>query len=323
MIVQENHASPVVTVRAHVRAGGMLEGKWLGCGLSHLVEHLVAEGAESGPGHVKAEKARRGRVEAIGAQSNASTGIDQTNYYIDVSSSRVAEAISIVCDWMARPGFGEADFEREHGVVQRELEMGKDQAERQLEYAHMANFYGPHPAGVPVIGYLSALQSLTFQDVVEYHAQMYVPQNMVFIVVGDIDTQRVLKQICTCMAGFTAERHPVPTLPEVPYLAGVRRVVTTAPGVKDVDEEIGFRTVELLNPDMYALDVLAYVLTNGETSRLEEVLKRQRKLVTSIECSSWTPEWGAGQFEFEFRCDPQNADEAERAAFDRTGGCGG
>jgi zinc protease len=313
VIIQENHNSPVVTVRCHVRAGGMLEGKWLGCGLSHLVEHLVAEGAEKTPGAKQTAGANRSRLDAIGAQSNASTGMDETQYYIDVASSRTNDAIEIVADWMARPQITTDDFLREHGVVQRELEMGRDDAQRQLEYAHMANFYGTHPAGVPVIGYIDALKTLTFEDVQAYHAQMYVPQNMVFVVVGDVNTAEVMEKIRTAMAGFEALRHPAPILPEVPYLAGVRRVVLSAPGVKDVTEQIGFRSIPLIHPDLYALDVLSFVLTNGESSRLNEILKRQKKLVTSVESSSWTPYWGAGLFNFEFRAEPNNADVAEAA----------
>lgn len=313
VIIQENHTSPVVTVRCHVRAGGMLEGRWLGCGLSHLVEHLVAEGAEKAPGHIRQTAgASRNRLEAIGAQSNASTGLEETQYFVDVASSRTAEAIAIVADWMARPQIDVEAFQREHGVVQRELEMGRDDAERQFAYAHMANFYGTHPAGVPVIGYLDALKSVTYEDVMAYHAQMYVPQNMVFIVVGDVDTPAVMEKIRQAMAGFEAKRHPASVLPEVPHLAGVRRVVTSAPGVKDVAEQISFRSIPLIHPDLYALDVLSYVLTNGESSRLNQILKRQKKLVTSIDSSSWTPDWGAGQFNVEFRAEADKADDAER-----------
>ena len=311
VILRENHNLPVVTVRAVVRAGGMYEGQWLGCGLSHLLEHLVAEGATRGAGHAAASKSGRNRLDAIGAQSNAYTSLAKTVYYISCAAGRTGDAIDIMADWMARPNIARADFDREHGVVQRELEMGRDEPDRQMWYAHAANFYRTHPAATPVIGRLAALKSVTYEDVLAYHGKMYTPQRMVLVVVGDVDSDEILRRICKALAGFESRRSPPTVLPEVPRLAGVRRVRQTSPAVKDVRENISFRTIPLVHPDLYALDVLSHVLTNGASSRLHRIVLREKKLVTAISSGSWTPAWGAGQFMIDFRAEPDKADEAE------------
>ena len=128
LIVKPTRTAPVVTVKCYVRTGALYEGRWLGCGLSHLLEHLVAgDATHSGqePG-----KAPTDRVTQIGGQSNASTSKARTCYYISAAASKSDQCIDLVVDWLARPKFTAEDFEREHGVVQREMEKGKDEPNR-------------------------------------------------------------------------------------------------------------------------------------------------------------------------------------------------
>ena len=217
---------------------------------------------------------------------------------------------------MARPTFGPTQFEREHGVVQRELEMGKDDPNRQAYYAHSSLLFATHPGGVPVIGYAKPLADLTYQDIVDYHAQKYIPQNIVYCIVGDIDPQAALDKLCETQAGFEPGRATQQLLPEVPTLTGIRRGTYPLEAIKDVSQSISFQTIPLLDDDLYALDVLSYVLTQGQASWLVETIERQQKLVTSISSSSWTPAWGKGSFQISFRSEPELADQAEKAIFD-------
>ena len=315
VIVAANHVAPVVCVRAYVRAGGLYEREFLGCGLSHLVEHLVAKGAVHGhgPGGGGSTKSKSSRVDRIGGQSNAYTSLAHTCYYIAAGAGRTDECIDLIADWMARPAFTTADFQREHGVVQRELEMGRDDPSRQMWYAHARNFFGTHPAGVPVIGYPEPLAKVTEQDVRAYHRRMYVPRNMVFVVVGDVNAEKVLARARRALSDFPAGRVPDLSLPDVPAIAKTRRVEKTNKALTDAMEYLSFRSVPLAHEDLYALDVLSYVLAHGGTSRLVRTVQRRDRLVTSISSSSWTPAWGAGQFTISFRCKPALADKAEAA----------
>lgn len=315
VILRENHDLPVFHVQTAVATGGLYEGRWLGCGLSHLLEHLVAKGATRGAGHEEGSRESRSRLDAIGAQSNAYTSLDRTVYFINCVAGRADEAVDILADWIVRPDITEQDFVREHGVVQRELEMGKDDPPRQHYYAHMANFYGTHPAATPVIGYLDALRNVTYEDVLAYHARRYVPRNAVVVAVGDFDSAAMIEHICRAFAGFAAARSPAEVLPEVPALTGVRRVVVANPAVKETSEFISFRSIPLIHPDLYALDVLSYVLTNGESARLPRIVVREKQLATGVASWSWTPDWGAGQFTVSFQASPELADAAEAEIF--------
>lgn len=315
VIVKATRTSPVVTVKAYVKAGAMNEGKWLGCGLSHLLEHLVAKGAvHDGQGaSEKKPEQTRDRVDEIGGQSNAYTTSGHTCYYISAAAGKTMDCVDLIADWMARPQITPEDFEREHGVVQRELEKGKEEPQRQAYYAYMKNVFGSHPAAVPTIGYAGPLAKVTVQDVLAYHKQMYVPQNMVFVVVGDVDVEAVLERTCKAFAGFDKARAPDLSVPAVKAFSGVRRITQTNKDVKDVMERISFPSIDLMDKDLYALDVLSTVMGAGKASRLHRRIQREAGLVTTISCSSWTPAWGNGAFTITFRCDPKKTSGAEDA----------
>jgi zinc protease len=315
VIVAENHNAPVVCVKAYVRAGGLYEKEWLGAGLSHLCEHLVAkESIHEMPGGVAAHSsgAKRSRTLEIGGQSNANTSMERTCYYIAASSSKTMQCVDLIADQVSRPDITQADFDREHGVVQRELEMGKDNPSRQMWYAHSADLYGTHPAAVPVIGFAEPLSKLTRDDVLAYVKRMYVPQNTIFVVAGDVDTTAVLKRAAERFGHFKKGLTPDLSLPEVPPITGVRRQVVTSKSVKDVMERLSFQTIPLAHEDLYALDVLSYILSRGKSSRMVRSIQFEKRLVTSVNTGSWTPAWGKGIFSISFRAEPDKADEAEK-----------
>ncbi len=313
VIVAENHNAPVVCVKAYVRAGGLYEKEWLGAGLSHLCEHLVAkESIHEMPGGVSHSSGEKhSRTLEIGGQSNANTGQARTCYYIAASSSKTMQCVDLIADQVSRPDITQADFDREHGVVQRELEMGKDNTSRQMWYAHSADLYGTHPAAVPVIGFAEPLSKLTRDDVLTYVKRMYVPQNIIFVVAGDVDTLAVLERASVRFGHFKKGLTPDLSLPEVPPITGVRRQTITSKSVKDVMEYISFQTIPLIHEDLYALDVLSYILSRGKSSRMVRSVQFEKRLVTSIGTGSWTPEWGKGVFNIDFRAEPDKADAAE------------
>ena len=324
VIVKPMHTAPVVCVRCYVHTGAIYEGKWLGCGLSHLCEHLVAETQQQHAMPVASNgmTASREITSDIGGQSNASTSSAVTQYYISAASGKAMQCIDLIAGWMARPKITKKAFEREHGVVQRELELGKDDPDRQMWYAHAADAFHGSPAAMPVIGFAKPLAAVTYDDVIQYHAQTYVPQNMVFVVAGDVDVEAAIQRVCKAFTGFSAGREPNHDLPEVKPLPGVVRREIGHTELKDTMEEMSFRSVSLFSDDLYPLDVLDGILSTGQNSRLVSKLLRQRRLVTSISASSYTPAWGKGIFNVSFRCEPAQGRRSREGRSRRAGARG-
>ena len=114
VLVKEDHAAPVATVRCVVKnTGAAYEGRWLGAGLSHLVEHLVAGGATTNRSEDEIQKI----VDSFGGATNAYTSTARTAYFIDCASKFTPTCIEIVADQMQNAAFETVAFEREHEVV--------------------------------------------------------------------------------------------------------------------------------------------------------------------------------------------------------------
>src|SRR5438067_181479 len=134
-VITKRVASPVTSVRGYVMTGGVYEGKWLGGGLSHLLEHLVAGGSSQR----RSEAENRNLLQQIGNNSNAYTSEDHTAYFINTTKEHLNEAVDLLTGWMLGAKITEAEYRREYQVVQRELEKGKGEPSRQFYYMSNSN----------------------------------------------------------------------------------------------------------------------------------------------------------------------------------------
>src|SRR5262245_7761970 len=93
LILLEDHSAPVVSAQAWCRAGSIDEGRWLGAGLSHVLEHMLFKGTTTrGGGRIDQE------VQEAGGYVNAYTSFDRTVYWINVPNTGAKVAIDILCD---------------------------------------------------------------------------------------------------------------------------------------------------------------------------------------------------------------------------------
>jgi zinc protease len=312
VLVQENHAAPVATVRCFVKnTGSAFEGRYLGTGISHMLEHLVALGSTTKRPEPEIQKL----LDSMGGQTNAFTSTDMTAYYVDCPSSRTDLAIELIADSMQYSLIPENEYLREMEVVQRELEMGEASRERMQYQAMKSLIYTVHPIRHPTIGYLPVVQSVDRSDVIAFYKNRYVPQNMIFLVVGDVDTNHVLEQVLTNFTNFqrTTERGAV--LPGEPDQASARSTRLEMAG-ETTHYSIGWPTVMLQHPDLYPLDVASYLLAHGDSSRLGYRLKIEQPLALAVSSSSYTPGIVNGWFDASVQCQPANTEACRKAIYE-------
>jgi zinc protease len=304
VLVQENHATKVATVRCFVKnTGSAYEGRQLGAGLSHMLEHLVAGGSNS----KRSEEEIQKLLDGMGGQTNAFTSTDMTSFFIDCPAQQVALAIELVADFMQYATIPESEYVREMGVVQRELEMGEADRQRRLHQAMSSLIYTEHPARHPIIGYLPVVQQITREHVQAFYKDRYVPQNMVFVVAGDVNTAQVLDLVLAQFKGFHRTTERAELLPDEPDQASSRATQLEMEG-PTTHYSIGWPTVRLQDRDMYALDVASYLLANGDSSRLGYRLKIERPLAIGVSSASYTPGFVKGWFDVSVVCEPKNLD---------------
>jgi zinc protease len=308
VLIEENHTNPVVAVEVFVRTGSIYEQEYLGSGISHFFEHIVHGGTTS----TRSEGESRRLLEAIGNNSNAYTTVDHTAYYINTTTEHWPTALELLADWLLHSSIAPEEFEREKGVVQRELEQDLDNPEQMLAQIAMQTRFQVHPARYPVIGYQELVQKITRDDLLRYYQRMYTPNNMLVVVVGDVQTPEVLAHMRQTFG--QGERRPLPaiSLPEEPPQLGKRTVVKEM-AVSQATMNLSFHTVALTHPHLYPLDVLAYILANGDSARLVRRIQEEQQLVYAIQAASYTPAYAVGTLAISAALAPEQLPAAEAA----------
>lgn len=308
LAVLEDPNVPLVTVRLYVRGGSMHERGLMGSGISHLVEHLVSGGTTDK--RTEAESQRL--IAKLGGQANAYTSHDRTCYHITTTPENLETALDLISDWAFNAAFAQEEYDRELDVVRQEIGTRLVEPQARLYERFIQTKFRVHPFRYPIIGYEEALNQITREDVINYHEMKYVPNNMLLVVAGGVFADEVYEKtrqyFGKAKRGFQPDHSMVAEPPQLN-----RRDVVEYEDVSMGYKMMGFRTVPLHHPDLYALDVADYILSRGDGSRLVRRLRDEKRLVHSIGSGSYTPGWDTGVFMFQAVFQPENAEQVGKA----------
>ena len=280
IIVAEDHSAPVVSAQAWAMTGSIHEDRWLGAGLSHVLEHMLFKGTERrGPGQIDQE------VHDAGGYMNAYTSFDRTVYYIDVPNDGAEVAIDILCDIMRNASLPEDELAKEMDVIRREMDMNQDDPGRRSGRRLFETAYTRSPYRFPIIGYSDIFNRLTREDIVGYYRERYQPNNIFFVVAGDIAADDAIKQISEAYDDVPAAALPPLILPSEPNQAAGRGRVEEAP-VELGHLHISWHIPDVRHRDVPVLDVLSTLLGSGRSSRLYREVRE--KLGVAHSADAWT-----------------------------------
>src|SRR6476660_438676 len=202
IIVQEDRSAPVASVQVWCATGSVDEHEHLGAGLSHILEHMLFKGTKTNPANAIAQK-----IQNVGGYINAYTSFDRTVFWIDVPKHGVSVALDVLADAMMNSILPAEEYAKEQEVIRREFAMGTDDPDRMAGQLLFDTAYQRHPYRLPVIGLLDIFNQLTSEQVMSYYQARYVPNNMTFIVVGDVEPDVVYQQLTNFF-----QHHPAKSL---------------------------------------------------------------------------------------------------------------
>jgi zinc protease len=309
LIVQEDHSAPVASVQAWCQTGSIDEDKHLGAGLSHILEHMLFKGTQT---RANSEIAKK--IQDSGGYINAYTSYDRTVFWIDIPSKGVESAVDILADAMMNSTLPPEEYKKEQEVIRREFAMGYDDPDRMAGLQLFATAYREHPARLPVIGHIEIYNKLTRDDVLEYYKARYVPNNLFFVVTGDVDGDKVHAQLEKFFADYPQKSLPPHYIPAEPPQLGRRDSHTEFP-TELTRLDLAWHTPELIHPDVPALDLLSTILGGGRSSILYRKLREERGLVHAISAFSYTPSY-PGLFGVEATLDPDKREATEKAVLE-------
>jgi zinc protease len=301
IIVQEDRSAPVASVQAWCGTGSVDENEHLGAGLSHILEHMLFKGTKTNPANAIAQK-----IQNVGGYINAYTSFDRTVFWIDVPKDGVATAIEVLADAMVNSTLPAEEYAKEQEVIRREFAMGMDDPDRMAGQLLFATAYQRHPYRLPVIGLLDVFNQLTRDDVMQYYRARYVPNNLTFIVVGDVGADAIYKQLDDFFQGHPARSLRPLFIPSEPPQLGRRE--THQEFVTELSRlSLAWHIPEITHPDVPALDLLSTILGDGRSSRLYRQLREETGLAYGVSAFSYTP-GDPGMLGIDATVEPENHD---------------
>lgn len=284
ILVREDHRAPVIISQIWYRVGSSYESNGI-TGISHMLEHMMFKASKNLKDGEFTEI-----ITKAGGEQNAMTSYDFTAYYQLLSKDKLETSFRLESERMQNLLLDSDVFEKERQVVIEERRMRTDDDPVDNTYERLnaiANMGSPYHH--PVIGWPDDLKRYTAQDLKEWYNKYYAPNNAIVIVVGDVNPLDVFS---------LAEKYFGNIKPK--EIAKIKEKSEVSPkGFRTLDVKLpavrlphlfmaynvpSFNTAEN-KEDVYALDVINYILSAGKSARFNKDLQRKQELVTYIDSS--------------------------------------
>ncbi|WP_418006656.1 M16 family metallopeptidase [Nostoc piscinale] len=188
VLTKEVHTAPVISVQMWYKVGSRYEAPGTN-GIAHQLEHMMFKGTKNRP----VQFARL--FSALGSDSNAFTSYDQTAYYSTVEREKLNALLVLEADRMQNSLIEPEQLATEKRVVISELQGYENSPEYRLNRAVMQALFPNHAYGLPVGGNKADVEKFQVEQVREYYRKFYTPDNAVLVIVGDFQTSKTLETV--------------------------------------------------------------------------------------------------------------------------------
>ncbi len=286
VLIRQDHRSPIVVSQVWYRVGSSYEHDGI-TGISHALEHMMFKGTRNYPA---GEFSRI--ISENGGQENAFTGKDYTAYFQTLERSRLEISLELEADRMRNLLLDADEFAKEIEVVKEERRLRTEDAPQSYTWeAAMATAYQTSPYRQPIIGWMQDLESMQVSDLWQWYQRWYGPDNAILVIAGDVELEPTLalveKHFGTLPAmGVT----PAPLRSEVRQ-SGDRRLKVKRPArlpwllmLYKVPSLAATNSEEWqMEPwEPYALDVVAGILSGGNSARFPSRLVRGTEIASEV-----------------------------------------
>jgi zinc protease len=307
LIIQENHATPTVAIRATLKAGRAYEADEK-AGVADLVANLLDHGTTTADARALAAK-----LEGVGAEITTGTGWETVGVTGKALSADVEVLLGTLADILRRPTFPAAEVEKMRAQMLANVAMERD---RPSANAYRALYRATLPVGHPYrLAALDDIQrgltSLTSADARAFHQAHYTPRATLLAVVGDVSAA----QIRTLVARYFGDwAGPAAVALRFPTMTPVSATRITLP-IRDKSEAsimVGHQaTLRRASTDYYAAQIMNLLLGGGGAldSRLGTQIRDKHGLAYTVS-SAFHASTGAGPWYASLGVNPANIDKA-------------
>lgn len=246
-------------------------------GFAHLFEHLMFGGSQNIPNYDEP-------LQLVGGENNAFTSPDITNYYITLPAANLETAFWLESDRMLSLSFDPRVLEVQQKVVVEEFKqryLNQPYGDIWLKLRPLA--YQKHPYKWATIGKeIRHIEVATLEDVKDFFYKYYRPNNAILVVAGKVTTEQVRKLSEKWFGPIPPGAVPLRKLPQESHQKDARILKTEA----RVPLSAIYKAYHMEGraaSDYHATDLLGDILGRGKSSRLYDVLVKDKKIFNSVQ----------------------------------------
>ncbi len=255
-------------------------------GFAHLFEHMMFQGSR----HV-GKGQHFTLISERGGSLNGTTSADRTNYYEVLPSSELPLAMWLEADRMRALAVTAENFENQRAVVKEEYRMRYENAPYMTGLIRLGELvfaeYAPYTR--PTIGSMADLEAAKLEWVQAFYDRHYAAKNAVLTVAGDFDRDEAVQLARYYFGSIDKPTTPRAPLPDMPEQVTARKDTVRDANAKTPGFFFGYLIPRSRTPEHYALEVAVALLADGESSRLERLLVRDRAVAQRV--SAWTRDY--------------------------------
>jgi len=311
--LSEDHTAPIVAVNLwyHVGSANERAGR---TGFAHLFEHMLFQGSA----HVAANEHFE-LVQRAGGTLNGSTWLDRTNYFETLPSNQLALALWLEADRMGAllPAMTQQKLDTQRDVVKNERRWSVDNQPYGTWWERLpALAYPPeHPFHHSLIGSMEDLTAASLEDVEQFFATYYTPDNAVLSIAGDFDASEARELVARHFGPIPrgGRKPPLPDMSLPDHFGGWLRA-TVPDDVMVPRLFFAFRSPVLGTDEYYVASIAGAILGIGKSSRLQRILVREREVASEATAFTFDLSKGADLLVLDVTGRPEVSGEAIEGA---------
>lgn len=265
VVLVKKQANPMIACMVYVNAGSKYEVD-ANNGVTHLLEHLLFDGTKT-----RSREDITEGIKAKGGYINAFTGKEVTCYMVLMPSEFIETGLAVQSDMLFNSTVPDTELAKERNVVIEEIKKSEDNVDYQVERFFDSTAYRVTPYVRTVLGSEETISAVPREKILEYYHTYYKPNNMIALVIGDFESERI-KGLMQKYYGAVAESQLPPQAQMTFTPPADRKVAYRKVNSRSTYVNLCLNAPRYDDPDYHAFDMLTEILNSGESSPLKQAL---------------------------------------------------
>lgn len=275
LLVAERPGLPMVVMSMVLKTGAAVDpqGKR---GLANLTAALLTRGTKSYSAQALAEE-----LDFLGTSLSVDAGNDATTISLTTLTKNLDRSFALLAEVILSPSFPQDEFERIRKEIEGRLHSNEEDPGWVAGKAFREHLYPQHPYGRLISGQAETLARITPDDIKQFHATYYRPNNAIIAVAGEITQDQVGSLLASHFADWKAADLPDFSWPDPPEQEA--RQVNLNKEVTQANIMIGHSGIARSHPDYYAVLIMNHILGGGGFgSRLMDRIREEQGYAYSV-----------------------------------------